>query len=276
MEMATEGAVLSLNNGRMLPVLGLGTWLLRGKEGESIIASAIEMGYRHIDTAPIYSNEEAVGQAIRSYDRSSLYITSKLWIDHLSSGKVEASFYKTIEQLNTEYLDLLLIHWPIRSENIKDTLMQMQRLQESGQLISIGVSNFTVRHLRDALDSGVEIAVNQVEFHPFLNQEELLQFSLANGIATVAYAPLAGGLVASDITLCKIGERHQKTAAQVALRWLVQKGLGVVPKSASLERLRQNAAIFDFSLSQNEMSIISSLHTGNRVYHPHWADFEYI
>ncbi len=271
-ETALATNLLVLRSGASMPTLGVGSGKLTGRECESALRAALEIGYRHIDTAQAYDNQPEIGRALTGYDRSKLFITSKLWFGDYTEKKVPAAFDRILRELKCDYLDLLLIHWPDRSVPFAETLGAMQQLVEDGKLRSIGVSNFTIAHLEEALESA-EIAVNQVEFHPFLNQSELLNFCTQHQIILTAYCPLGRGLVASNEELQKIGGAHSKTAAQVALRWLIQKGMAAIPKSSSPARLKENAAIFDFTLSPKEMQRIDALNEDRRLINPEWGDF---
>lgn len=259
-------------SGDEIPAVGLGTWQLKGDECKKIVEKAIEVGYKHIDTAEIYGNQREIGKAIKDKD---VFITSKVWFENLHYDDVLESCEKTLKELDRDYLDLYLIHWPNRSVKIKETMRAMEKLKKEGLIRNIGVSNFTINHLKDALKTGVKIAANQVEFHPYLYQKQLLDFCKNNGIIVIAYSPLGRGRVLNDDVLINIGNKYKKTSSQVCLRWLYQKGIAAIPKSSSVERLEKNIDIFDFSLDEKDVKEIDGLNKNMRFVSPSFADFDY-
>jgi diketogulonate reductase-like aldo/keto reductase len=267
---------IKLSDGTSIPQLGFGTWKLRGEACTEAVATALELGYRHIDTAQVYENHTEIAPAIQELPRKELYITSKFPPEEAHSKTLRPAVQRMLEELETPYLDLLLYHWPDRSIPFADTFRALMRIQEEGLIKSIGVSNFTPRHCQDALVTGVDIVTNQVEFHPYLFQEELLDWCRDEEIALTAYSPLARGELASDPALTKIGKPHNKTASQVALRWCIQLGLITIPKATHPDRIRQNMEIFDFSLSDKEMKQIAALHRDYRQTEGDWTDFDYV
>lgn len=268
---------VKLRSGNEMPMIGLGTWLLRGDECVEAVAKAIEIGYRHIDTAAAYENHAEIRKGIErsGLKREDLFITSKVWYDALHYDQVLAACDKALSELGTDYLDLYLIHWPNKHVPMEETFGALEKLHKDGKVRDIGVSNFTIAHIRRALEvSRVPISVNQVEYHVHLNQEDLLAECRKHGICITAYAPLARKAVLSEPALEEAASRHGKTPAQVALRWLVQKGIAAIPKASSEEHLRANFEIFDFELSPEEMKAIDEIPTRRRYIAPGWAEFD--
>ena len=260
--------VIHLNDGREMPVLGLGVYkATEDEELKQAISSAVSWGYRLIDTASFYKNEEGVGKGIQALDipREDLFVTTKIWNTAQRIGDIEDSFNRSLERLGLDYVDLYLIHWPVPG-CFGNTWKAMEKLREEGKVKSIGVSNFSIQDLELLKTvSDVIPAVNQVEFHPFFNHPELKAYCQENGIALQAYAPLARGAYLNSPLMIEIGKNHQKSPAQVGLRWLVQQGIGVIPKSVHEERLAENSQIFDFVLSDEEMAAITAMDVQQRV-----------
>ncbi|MFA5106394.1 MAG: aldo/keto reductase [Candidatus Micrarchaeia archaeon] len=254
----------SLNNGRKIPILGFGTWRLTSSESVKAVSHALKSGYRLIDTAAYYQNEAEVGKAIREskIHRKDVFVTTKLWNSDHSDPK--AAFEKSLAALGLEYIDLYLIHWPVPERN--ESWKVLEGLLDSGKVKSIGVSNFTIRHLDELLDSASIVpAVNQVEFTPYLYQKELLDYCKKKGIRLEAYAPLTRGSKLADPLLSEIASKHKKTAAQVILRWSIQHGVIPLPKSEKPARIAENAALFDFQLDDKDMAMLDSLDEGLRM-----------
>lgn len=254
-----------LNDGRQMPLLGLGVYKAVGEnEVEQAIADA---GYRLIDTASVYKNEDGVGRGIKALTipREELFVTTKIWNTAQRIGDVEDTFNRSLERLGLDYVDLYLIHWPVPG-CYTDTWKALEKLQTQGRVKSIGVSNFHIHDLEMLKKvSDVVPAVNQVEFHPLFNQPELLSYCRENNIAVQAYAPLARGAYLHSQLLLEIGRKYQKTTAQIGLRWAVQQGISVIPKSVHKERIRENAEIFDFSLTREEMDAITAMDAHQRT-----------
>jgi diketogulonate reductase-like aldo/keto reductase len=259
--------LLPLNNGVRIPQLGLGTWRMRDEaECQQAVRWALELGYRHIDTAQIYGNEQFIGGAIKESGvaRKDLFITTKIWNDNQGEGDLEPSLGESLEKLQTNYVDLLLLHWPLPGRG--PAWRKMEQVAEAGKTKAIGVSNYTIRHLKELLsECSIKPAVNQVELHVFLQQPELVRFCQDNGIVVEAYSPLAHGESMNDPILGKLARRHGKTPAQLMLRWCVQKGLVVIPKSTHKQRLQENSAIFDFELTDKDLSELAKLERGFRT-----------
>ncbi|GIO62598.1 aldo/keto reductase [Paenibacillus cineris] len=256
-----------LNNGVTMPWLGLGTYKAQGDDVYKAVKLALEIGYRSIDTAKVYGNEEEVGRAIAEsgIPRGELFVTTKVWNDDQGYDSTLRAFESSQKRLGLEVIDLYLIHWPGK-DKFKDTWKAMERLYEEGQIRAIGVSNFHVHHLKDLLqDSRTVPAVNQVELHPRLIQQDLQDFCGAQGIQLEAWSPLMQGKLTDDSTLAGIAQKYGKTPAQVILRWNLQNKIVTIPKSVTPSRIRENADIFDFELSSDEIKKIDSLNQNRRV-----------
>ncbi len=257
----------------VIPPLGLGTWDLRGNDCVRAVREALELGYRHVDTAQMYENEREVGRGVKEsgVPRESLFLTTKLWIDSLTTKAVPKAADECLKRLATDYVDLLLIHWPVVDVPLSETLDAMTRLAESGKTRYIGVSNFTIPLWRQALDLAA-VGVNQVEFHPFLDQQDLARFARERDLRIMAYTPLAKGRVTREPSIVEIARTHGRTPAQVTLRWLIQQpGVAVIPKASRLQHLRENLGIFDFELTPAEMRALSALGRNLRLVDPGWA-----
>ena len=263
------------------PQIGIGTWELQGDVCTKIVQEALAIGYRHIDTAHMYQNHAAIAEAIRAIDRRSIYITSKIAIEEeVDSKKVEASVQlaceKVLKELGTDFLDLYLIHAPNREFPLEEIFGAMDKLARQGKIGKAGVSNYTIHHLQDLQKAGLVPFANQVEIHPYLAQEELVRYCQTQKIEVIAYRPFGKGkLLGQEPLLHQIGERHGKSGAQVALRWLIQRGLSVIPKGSSDVHLRENFAIFDFSLSEEEMRSLNRLDRGKRFCRADDTEFLY-
>lgn len=253
--------------GEQVPALGFGTWQLEGKECLEGVKHALETGYRHIDTAQAYGNEEQVGKAIEESEvsRENIWLTTKIWRDNLNQDDLQDSVERSLEKLGTNYVDLLLIHWPFPEMDLEEVIPEMEELVEQRKVMHIGVSNFLPGQVDRAQEiSSIPLFTNQVEYHPFLDQSGVLEKCREHDMMLTAYSPLARGDVIGNDTLEEIGDRYGKTAAQVALRWLVQQeGVAAIPKAGSPEHREQNFDIFDFELAADEMEEISSLTSRN-------------
>ena len=249
-----------------VPALGLGTWPMEGERCRRAVATALDLGYRHVDTAQMYANEDAVGAAVAAADvpREDVFVVTKLLRGNLAPADVRTSFAASLDRLGLAAVDLLLIHAPSSSVPIEETMAAMNELQAEGTVDHVGVSNFSVDQLRAAMDaSGTPVVTNQVEYHPYRDRTELLSFCVEHDVALTAYSPLDEGGVVGDETLAAIGERHGKTAAQVALRWLLQQpNVVAIPKASSREHLRENRDVFDFALTAAEMERVFELGGG--------------
>ena len=260
---------IELHDGIEIPQLGFGVFQVAPDDTQGVVEEALEAGYRHIDTAAAYRNEAGVGAAIAASGiaREDIFVTTKLWNSQQGYGSTLEAFETSVEKLGMDYVDLYLIHWPVPSEDrFVETWRAFERIQVEGRARTIGVSNFRIEDLR-RLDGEAEKrpTVNQVELHPRLQQAELRAWHAEHGIATEAWSPLAQGALLDDETIVGIAEGHGKTPAQAILRWHIQLGNIVIPKSVTPERIHQNLDIFDFELSDEEMTAIASLDTGERT-----------
>ncbi len=251
-----------LNTNREMPLLGLGVYKATGEnEAENAIISAVESGYRLIDTASVYKNEENVGRGIAScgIPRNELFITTKVWNTAQRLGDIQGAFERSLDRLKLDYVDLYLIHWPVPGCYLS-TWKVLEEIQKSGRALSIGVSNFEIRHLEELeANSGIIPAVNQIECHPLCYPKELIDYCQNKGIQVQAYAPLARGAYLDNDVMCVLGTKYAHTPAQIGLRWATQKGISVIPKSVHPDRIRSNDNIFDFTIEQEDMDLIDTL-----------------
>ncbi len=256
-------------NGARIPLVGLGTWDLRGRTCARVVEQALRLGYRHIDTAEMYDNEREVGDGLRAstVKRDDVFITTKIWPAHFAPPALERAARESLARLRLSAVDLLLLHWPNPQIPLEETLGALVKVKREGLTRTIGVSNFNVALIERAVRMCEEpIACNQVECHPFLDQSKVIAACRRHGMAVTAYSPIARGNARNDDVLMRIGKVHGKTAAQVSLRFLVQQHIAVIPRTSKVERLTENAAVFDFTLSPVEMTEIAGLaHGGGRL-----------
>lgn len=261
--------MVPLADGRSIPQLGVGTYKLPPAETAQLVAGALRHGYRHVDTAALYGNEAEVGQGLRhsGLPREDVFVTTKVWNDDHGYDTTLRAFDASMERLGFDEIDLYLIHWPIPSaDRYVDTWRALVRLQEEGRARSIGVSNFSPRHLQRLIDeTGVTPVIDQVELHPRFPQHELQAWNDAHGIVTESWAPLARGGLLQEPALAAIAARYGKTPAQVVIRWHLDRGLVVFPKSSSIDRVRENADVFDFVLDDADRAAMDTLQTGERT-----------
>jgi 2,5-diketo-D-gluconate reductase A len=261
--------LIELNNGQMIPQLGLGVYKLEAAGAADLVAAALETGYRRIDTAAIYQNETEVGQGIRksSVPRDEIYVTTKIWNDRHGYETTLEAVDESLERLNIDYIDMLLIHWPTPAKDkFIETWSAFEEVAKSGKVKGIGVSNFHPMHLHKLIEAGGTVpALNQVELHPALQQPELRAYNSSHGIATEAWSPLARGRFHNEVIIVKIAEKHGKTPTQIILRWHIQLGNLVIPKTAHPERLLENISVFDFNLDEHDMAAIATLDSGFRT-----------
>ena len=259
--------------GFTIPIVGLGTWALRGRDCARLVEQAIRMGYRHIDTARLYENETEVGEGVHASGlRAEVMVTTKVPPDLLAPHDLERSVKESLAKLRLDTIDLLLVHWPNPKVPLAETLGAMAKMKTAGYAQAIGVSNFTVTMLAEANKVCPEpLVCNQIEYHPFLNQDKVIAACRKHGMAVVAYSPIARGGAKGDEVLERIGKAHGKSAAQVSLRWLTQQGVVVIPRTSKRERLQENFDLFDFELSDAEMQEIFGLARGGRIVNVAWA-----
>ena len=259
-----------LNNGIQIPMLGLGTYEnCRGRKTIESILYGLELGYRHLDTASLYGNEVEVGQAVRESNlpRSKIFITTKLWnSDHGFQSTIDA-FHRSLDKLKLDYIDLYLLHWPV--ENLRlESWRALEQLYDDGHCKAIGVSNFLEHHLQEIMDNfSIVPAVNQVEFHPYLYQEDLLKFCQANKIVLESYSPLTKGFRLNEPVLSNLAQKYGKSTAQLLIRWCLEKDIIVIPKSSQNNRIKENSQVFDFNIEPSDMKMLDNL---NENYHCSW------
>lgn len=259
---------MKLNNGVSIPIMGYGTFKVPNDEVKKLVKKALDVGYRHIDTAAYYQNEEGVGEGIREsgVPREEIFLTSKVWMDDLGYDETLRAFDRSMKKLGLDYLDLYLVHWP--RPLAKDAWKAMERLYSEKRIRAIGVSNYKSHHLEDLISNSTSTivpAINQIELHPGLQQNETYEYCKKEGIAVEAWSPIMRGKVVNMPELIDIGEKYNKTPVQVTLRWHIQRGIIVIPKSANIKRIEENAQIFDFELTAEEMKQIESLDKNTRL-----------
>jgi 2,5-diketo-D-gluconate reductase B len=267
--MTTAEAPVVEAHGARLPIIGLGTWDLRGRTCARIVEQALRLGYRHVDTAEMYDNEREVGEGLRGsgVKRDEVFVTTKIWPSHFAPRELERAAKESLVRLRLTAVDLLLLHWPNPNIPLSETLGALVKVKRMGLARHIGVSNFTVALLEEAVKLSSEpLVCDQVEIHPFLDQSKVIAACRWHGMAVVAYSPIARGVAKNNQVLARIGKPHGKSAAQVSLRFLVQQGIVVIPRTSRIERLSENLAIFDFELSDAEMAEIARLaHRDGRI-----------
>lgn len=256
-------------NGARIPLVGLGTWELRGRTCARVVEQALRLGYRHIDTAQMYGNESEVGEGMRAsgVPREQIFLTTKVWPTRFSPPELARSAKESVARLRLDFVDLLLLHWPNPQVPLSETLAALCKVKRKGLARHIGISNFTVALVEEAVRLSTEpLVCDQIEMHPYLDQSKVVAACRRHGLAVVAYSPIARGNAAKDAVLAEIGKAHGKSAAQVCLRWLTQQNIVVIPRTSKVERLSSNAAIFDFTLSDGEMARIAALsHPDGRI-----------
>jgi 2,5-diketo-D-gluconate reductase A len=260
---------LTLNNGQQIPQLGLGVYKLGTDIAEGLIAKAIETGYRRIDTAAFYGNEAEIGAGVRSagIPREDIFVTTKIWNDDQGFDRALEAIDESLARLDIDYIDMLLVHWPKPQQNLfVETWAAFEKAMQSGKIHGIGVSNFQPAHLEALLAAGGTVpALNQIELHPGFQQATVRKFNHAHGIATEAWSPLARGRYNEDAQVLAIAEKHSKTPTQIIVRWHIDLGNLVIPKTATASRLQENISVFDFNLDADDMAVMSSLDEGLRT-----------
>ncbi|MGP4002307.1 aldo/keto reductase [Streptomyces sp. 8N706] len=261
---------VTLNNGTTIPQLGFGVWQVADDQAYTAVTHALAAGYRHIDTARIYDNERGVGRAVRDSGlaREDVFLTTKLWNDDQGHDAGLRAFDASLERLGTDYVDLYLIHWPTPEQNLYvETYKALEKIYADGRAKAIGVSNFTRRTLTRLLEeTGIVPVLNQIELHPYFSQEEMRALGAEHGIATEAWSPLGqGGALLAEPALARIAAKYGKTPAQVVIRWHLQLGNVVIPKSVTPSRIRENVDVFDFELTAGELGDIAALDNGGRI-----------
>jgi diketogulonate reductase-like aldo/keto reductase len=254
-------------NGARIPLIGLGTWDLRGRVCARAVEQALRLGYRHIDTAEMYDNEREVGEGLHAsgVKRAGVFVTTKLWPSHFAPRELERAARDCLVRLRLSEVDLLLLHWPNPQIPLAETLGALGKVKRDGLARHIGVSNFNVALIEQAVAASSEpLVCNQVECHPYLDQSKVIAACANHGMAVVAYSPIARGNARNEEVLKRIGARHRKTAAQICLRFLVQQSIVAIPRTSKVERLSENAAIFDFALSDEDMAEIGTLASEHR------------
>ncbi len=249
-------------NGARIPAIGLGTWDLRGETCASMVAQALRIGYRHVDTAAMYGNEVEVGEGMHASGvaRDEIFLTTKVWVDDLSEPDFRRSVERSLKNLRVPQVDLILIHWPNPRIPLAETMRAMAKVKRDGLAKHIGVSNFTVALIEEAVSLSPEpLVTNQIEMHPFLDQTKVVAVCRRHGLSVTAYCPIARGNAAGNAVLGRIGKAHGKSAAQVSLRYLVQQGIIAIPRTSKPARLAENLAVFDFALTGAEMRDIAQL-----------------
>lgn len=260
---------VALNNGHKMPIFGLGTYRAQGPAAVEAVKAAIRAGYRHVDTAAFYCNEKEVGEAIREcgVPREEIFVTTKMWYTEHGYESARKAFNDSYKKLGLEYIDLYLIHWPGTSNDSKEnpktraeTWRALEEIYAEGKVKAIGVSNYTIRHLQEMMNFKVRPAVNQVEFHPLLFQKDLMEFCNKNGVVLQAYSPLGKGKLLTQPVVVEVAKKYSKSPAQILIRWGLQHNVVEIPKSASEKRVSENADIFDFEISDEDMQKLNSLH----------------
>lgn len=264
-----------LNDGNKIPVLGFGTWQLTRDICRESVLKALEGGYRHIDTADVYGNHKEIAKAIKqsNINRSELFITSKVWRSELKKDLVLYAGERFLEELDTDYLDLLLIHWPNSSVPIQETLTAFQELKTKGLIKSYGVSNFTKTHLEEIKNLGLEITVNQVEFHPSLNQKELKKYCDKNNIVITAFSPIAQGQDLKLPLILELSKKYKKSTSQVILNWLISKNIVAIPRSSNINHIKDNFGTLKWHLNPDDIKKIDNIGSNNRLNNPSFAEF---
>jgi len=274
--MQKHSPTITLNDGNEMPQVGLGVWQSRDGDETKAVEWALEAGYRHIDTAAIYKNEEGVGQGLKNagLSRSEFFVTTKLWNDDIRGGNARKALETSLQKLQLDYVDLYLLHWHV--DGGLQAWKELEQFQKEGLVKSIGVSNYMPEHLEELIgQSNVVPAVNQIEFHPYNQQQDVIEFCEKHDIKITAWSPLMQGHFKEEPILAEIGERHGKSAAQTLLRWDIQRGVITIPKSVNQSRIKQNFDILDFELSAAEMQLLDGLARKEGRFGPDPRNFDF-
>lgn len=268
---------LKLKEGNDIPIIGFGTWLLKRDECRRSVETALEVGYRYIDTADVYGNHEEVAKAIKNsgLKREELFITSKVWRSELKKDLALYAGERFLDELDTPYLDLLLVHWPNKDVPISETMSAFAELKEKGITKSIGVSNFNIDHLEDVLKTDIEISVNQVEFHPSLNQENLRKYCDEKGIVLTAYSPNAQGEDFNLDEVIKLARKYSKTESQIILNWIINKNIVAIPRSSNPDHIKENFESVSWEMEDKDYKALDNLNSGNRLVNPSFNEFDH-
>jgi 2,5-diketo-D-gluconate reductase A len=262
----TDQPMVTLNDGRQMPQLGQGVFLVPPEDARALVETGIRLGYQAVDTAAFYRNERGVGEAVRASGKR-IFVTTKLWREDQGGDKPRRGLEQSMQELGLEWIDLFLLHWPVPSMGLyAETWKALVQLREEGLVRSVGVSNFTIEHLERAIgETGVAPSVNQVELHPGFQQRDLVEFHEKHGIVTTSWSPLGRGEILTHPLFDELGRKHGKTPAQVIIRWHIERGLTVIPKASSEARLRENLDVFDLRLDPEDMERIVELDGITRV-----------
>lgn len=268
---------IKLKDGNSIPRLGFGTWQLQGSTCQESVEMALETGYRHIDTADVYGNHIEVGNAIKHSDlkRKDFYLTSKLWFTDFEKASAMDACKRVLDELQVEYLDLYLMHWPNKNVLIETTFDALEEMRGKGLIKSFGVSNFTIHHIEDTLKVNQNFVTNQVEFHPSLNQEELKSSCEENGIVITAYSPIAQGQDLELNLVKELSNKYERSTSQVVLNWLLSKGIIAIPRSSNKEHIEDNFKSLEWRLEETDVKGLDKLNTNNRLINPDFNEFNY-
>jgi len=270
---------ITLKNGQTIPALGFGTWQIKDEECVTAVETALSVGYRHIDTADGYHNHEAVAKGIKQNGiaREDFFLTTKIFPenDNFEPDNVTKNIDRFLKELDTDYLDLVLLHFPDHSVPLADTLKAMQAAKDAGKIKAIGVSNFTEHHLKDAMETGTEVVLNQVELHPGFPQHEMRAFCAEHDLAVTAYSPLGRGSALEMDLIKELAEKYEQTPGQIIINWLLAVGVIAIPKSATPERIKENFEAQNFTIEEADVEAIDALQNSERLINPDFAHFDY-
>lgn len=264
---------IRLNETVSIPIIGLGTWQLHGDEVKTAVETALRTGYRHIDTADAYNNHKDVGVGIAEsgVNRKKIFLTTKLWTDCFERKKVRPTVERFLKELKTDYVDLLLMHWPNMTVPVGETLTVMNQLVKEGLIKTIGVSNFTIKLLQEALETKIPFCINQVEFHPSLNQKKLKAFCDMNKIVMTAYSPIAQGQDLRLPLVLELAKKYNRSTSQVVLNWIISKGMVAIPRSVKAEHIIDNLKAVEWEMEAGDVKLMDRLNTNNRIVNPEFA-----